>query len=96
MYTNYLLDGTFGVIYDPISFAERIPNGLSDANALLDYLYVYFYSIEPSELTKQNLMDELLAGADLFEWHLIYYDGATERFVNVVERMMRLSEYQLK
>jgi len=96
LYTNYLLDGTFGVIYDPISFAERIPNGLSDANALLDYLYVYFYSIEPSELTKQNLMDELLAGADLFEWHLIYYDGAAERFVNVVERMMRLSEYQLK
>ena len=96
LYTNYLLDGTFGAIYDPISFAERIPNGLSDANALLDFLYVYFYSIEPSELTKQNLMDELLAGADLFEWHLIYYDGATERFVNVVERMMRLSEYQLK
>ena len=96
LYTNYLLDGTFGAIYDPISFAERIPNGLSDANALLDFLYVYFYSIEPSELTKQNLMDELLAGADLFEWHLIYYDGAAERFVNVVERMMRLSEYQLK
>ena len=96
LYTNYLLNGTFGTIYDPISFAERIPNGLSDANALLDFLYVYFYSIEPSDLTKQNLMDELLAGADLFEWHLIYYDGAVERFVNVLERMMRLSEYQLK
>ena len=96
LYTNYLLDGTFGAIYDPISFAERIPNGLSDPNALLDFLYVYFYSIEPSELTKQNLMDELLAGADLFEWHLIYYDGAADRFVNVIERMMRLSEYQLK
>ena len=41
-------------------------------------------------------MDELLAGADLFEWHLFYYDGAAERFANVVERMMRLSEYQLK
>ncbi len=96
LYTNYILDGTFGFTPDPISFVERIPNGLSDPNALLDYLYVYFYSIEPSELTKQNLMDELLAGADPFEWHLIYYDGAIERFGDVVQRMMRLSEYQLK
>ena len=40
-------------------------------------------------------MDELLSGADPFEWHLIYYDGATERFMDVVQRMMRLSEYQL-
>ena len=96
LYTNYLLDGTFGINPDPISFVERIPNGLSDPNALLDYLYVYFYSIEPSELTKQNLMDELLAGADPFEWHLIDYDGAAERFGTVVQRMMRLSEYQLK
>jgi hypothetical protein len=96
LYTNYLFDGSFGILFDPISFVERIPNGLSDPNALLDYLYVYFYSIEPSELTKQNLMDELLAGADPFEWHLIYYDGAIERFTGVVQRMMRLSEYQLK
>ena len=96
LYTNYLLDGTFSITFDPVGFAEKIPNGLSDPNALLDYLYVYFYSIEPSELTKQNLMDELLAGADPFEWHLIYYDGAIERFIDVVQRMMRLSEYQLK
>ena len=96
LYTNYLFDGTFGITSDPISFVERIPNGLSDPNALLDYLYIYFYAIEPSELTKQNLMDELLAGADPFEWHLLYYDGAIDRFVDVVERMMRLSEYQLK
>ncbi|MBH91126.1 MAG: hypothetical protein CMG67_03320 [Candidatus Marinimicrobia bacterium] len=96
LYTNYILNGGFGIIIDPISFAERIPNGLSDSNALLDYLYIYFYSIEPSQLTKQNLMDELLAGADPGEWHLIYYDGATERFMDVVQRMMRLSEYQLK
>jgi len=96
LYTNYLLDGTFGIVFDPIGFAERVPNGLSDPDALLDYLYVYLYSIEPSELTKQNLMDELLAGADPFEWHLIYYDGAVERFVDVIQRMMRLSEYQLK
>tara|TARA_B100000029_G_scaffold494174_1_gene557587 strand:- start:8 stop:943 length:936 start_codon:yes stop_codon:yes gene_type:complete len=96
LYTNYLLDGTFGDISDPIGFADRIPNGLSDPNALLDYLYIYFYSLEPSELTKQNLMDELLAGADPFEWHLIYYDGAVERFRDVLQRMMRLSEYQLK
>ena len=96
LYTNYILDGTFGITHDPIGFAQKIPNGLSDPNALLDYLYVYFYSIEPSELTKQNLMDELLAGADPFEWHLIYYDGAIERFADVIQRMMRLSEYQLK
>tara|TARA_B100002051_G_scaffold272372_1_gene308985 strand:- start:2692 stop:4338 length:1647 start_codon:yes stop_codon:yes gene_type:complete len=96
LFTNYLFDDTFIVTLDLISLAERIPDGLSDPNALLDYLYVYFYSIEPSELTKQNLMDELLAGADPFEWHLIYYDGAVERLNTVVQRMMRLSEYQLK
>ena len=96
LYTNYLLDGTLGIINDPVSFAERIPNGLSDSNALLDYLYIYFYSIQPSQLTKENLLDELLAGADPGEWHLIYYEGAEERFINVLERMMRLSEYQLK
>ena len=96
LYTNYILDGTFGVVGDPISFAEKIPNGLSDPNALLDYLYIYFYSIQPSQLTKENLMDELLAGADPGEWHLIYYEGAVERFIDVIQRMMRLSEYQLK
>jgi len=96
LYTNYLLDGTFGIINDPVSFAERIPNGLSDSNALMDYLFIYFYSIQPSQLTKENLLDELLAGADPGEWHLIYYDGAQERFIGVIERMMRLSEYQLK
>ncbi len=96
LFTNYLLDGTLGIINDPVSFAERIPNGLSDSNALLDYLYIYFYSIQPSQLTKENLLDELLAGADPGEWHLIYYEGAEERFIEVIERMMRLSEYQLK
>ena len=96
LYTNYLYDGTFGSIFDPISFAEKIPNGLSDPNALLEYLYIYFHSIEPSEVTKQNLLDELLAGADPFEWHLIFYDGASDRFMNVLQRIMRLSEYQLK
>jgi len=96
LYTNYLFDGSFGVLFDPLSLVEKIPNGLSDPNALLDYLYIYLYSIEPSTLTKQNLMDELLAGADPFEWHLIYYDGAIERFGDVIQRMMRLSEYQLK
>jgi len=96
LYTNYLFDGTFGITSNLVSFAEKIPLGLSDPNALLDYLYIYFYSIEPSNLTKQNLMDELLAGADPFEWHLIYYEGAEDRFRNVIQRMMRLSEYQLK
>jgi len=96
VFTNYLVDGTFNYVPDPIEFAERIPNGLSDPDALLDYLYIYFYSIQPSDLTKQNLMDELLAGADPFEWHLIYYDGAIERFGYVIQRMMRLSEFQLK
>jgi len=96
LYTNYLFDGTFEIVNEPIGFAERIPNGISDPNALLDYLYIYFYSIQPSESTKQNLMDELLAGADPFEWHLVYYDGAAERFETVLQRMMRLSEYQLK
>ena len=94
--TNYLFDGTLSFEKDLINFVERIPNGLSDPNALLDYLFIYLYSIEPSSLTKQNLLDELLAGADIFEWHLIYYDGAYERFEDVIERMMRLSEYQLK
>ena len=96
LYSNYIFDGTFGVSFDPISFADRIPNGLSDSNALIDFLCIYFYSIQPSQLSKQNLLDELLSGADPGEWHLIYYDGATERFIDVLERMMRLSEYQLK
>ena len=96
IFTNYIFDGTFGTLGDPVSFAERIPNGLTDPNALMDYLYIYFYSIEPSELTKQNLMDELLGGVDPDTWGLLYYEGAIERFVGVIERMLRLSEYQLK
>ena len=96
LYSNYIFDGTFGISFDPISFADRIPNGLSDSNALIDFLCIYFYSIQPSQLSKQNLLDELLSGADPGEWHLIYYDGATDRFIDVLERMMRLSEYQLK
>jgi len=96
IFTNYIFDGTFGTLGDPVSFAERIPNGLTDPNALMDYLYIYFYSIQPSELTKQNLMDELLGGVDPDTWGLLYYEGAIERFVGVIERMLRLSEYQLK
>ena len=96
IFTNYIFDGTFGTLGDPVSFAERIPNGLTDPNALMDYLYIYFYSIQPSELTKQNLMDELLGGVDPDTWGLLYYEGAIERFVSVIERMLRLSEYQLK
>jgi len=96
LYTNYLIDGTLNYVPDPIEFADRIPNGLSDPDALLDYLYIYFFSIQPSQLTKQNLMDELLAGADPFEWHLVNYEGAIARFGLVVQRMMRLSEFQLK
>ena len=96
IFTNYIFDGTFGTLGDPVLFAERIPNGLTDPNALMDYLYIYFYSIQPSELTKQNLMDELLGGVDPDTWGLLYYEGAIERFVGVIERMLRLSEYQLK
>ena len=96
IFTNYIFDGTFGTIGDPVSFAERIPNGLTDSNALMDYLYIYFYSIQPSELTKQDLMDELLGGVDPVNWDLLYYPGAIERFISVIERMLRLSEYQLK
>ncbi len=96
IFTNYIFDGTFGTLGDPVLFAERIPDGLTDPNALMDYLYIYFYSIQPSELTKQNLMDELLGGVDPDTWGLLYYEGAIERFVGVIERMLRLSEYQLK
>lgn len=96
IFTNYIFDGTFGTIGDPVSFAERIPNGLTDSNALMDYLYIYFYSIQPSELTKQDLMDELLGGVDPVNWDLLYYPEAIERFISVIERMLRLSEYQLK
>ena len=96
IFTNYIFDGTFGTLGDPVLFAERIPNGLTDPNALMDYLYIYFYSIQPSELTKQDLMDELLGGVDPVNWDLLYYPEAIERFISVIERMLRLSEYQLK
>ena len=96
LFTNYLINGTLGDIVDMISLAEKIPDGLSNPDSLLEYLYTYLFSIEPSELTKQNLMDELLSGTEPSNWHLIYYEGADERFNSVLQRMMRLSEFQLK
>mgnify|MGYP003326043936 CR=1 FL=1 len=47
----------------------------------MDYLYIYFYSIQPSELTKQNLMDELLGGVDPDTWGLLYVEkGIVEKY----------------
>ena len=42
LYSNYIFDGTFGISFDPISFADRIPNGLSDSNALIDFCVSIF------------------------------------------------------
>lgn len=96
-FTNYVLYGALGGFYpDLITLTSQIPNGQSDPEALMEYLYSYFYTIEPTELTKQQLLNNLLDGADPFEWHLLYYEGALERLYLVVSQMMRLSEYQLK
>ena len=96
-YTNYIISGALGGFYPNLTYlTSLIPNGQSDPEALMDYLYDYFYAIQPSQLTKQQLLNDLLDGADPFEWHLLYYEGALERLYIVVGQMMRLSEYQLK
>ena len=96
-YTNYILSGVLGGFYPNLTnLTSQIPNGQSDPEALMEYLYDYFYAIEPSNLTKQQLLNDLLDGADPFEWHLLYYEGALERLYVVVGQMMRLSEFQLK
>ncbi|MBC8256475.1 MAG: DUF1800 domain-containing protein [Candidatus Marinimicrobia bacterium] len=96
-YTNYIIYGALGGFHpDLVNLTSQIPNGQTDPEALMEYLYDHFYAIEPSELTKQQLLNDLLDGADPFEWHLLYYEGALERLYVVVGQMMKLSEYQLK
>ncbi len=96
-YTNYIISGSLGGFYpDLVELTSQIPDAHSNPDVLLDYLFDYYYTIQPSELTKQQLYNDLLNGVDPSVWHLILYDGALEQFYNVVQKMMRLSEYQLK
>lgn len=96
-YTNYIISGALGGFYpDLLGLTSQIPDAHSNPDILLEYLFDYFYTIQPSELTKQQLYNDLLNGVDPSVWHLVLYEGALEQLYVVVQKMMRLSEYQLK
>ena len=54
-----------------------------------------FYDIQPTEQTRQLLMNELLDGLEPYEWN-IFIENADRRLRGVLKLLMRYPEYQLK
>tara|TARA_B100000315_G_scaffold260807_1_gene325638 strand:+ start:29331 stop:31013 length:1683 start_codon:yes stop_codon:yes gene_type:complete len=99
IYTNGVIDGfiydfDIGFQSDIMSFILHIPSH-NDAEQLIDDLALYFYAMEPSEHTTQLLLNELLQGAEPYDWNINLPD-AEGRLRGTVKLLMRLPDYQLK
>jgi hypothetical protein len=75
-----------------------LANKLTDPNdpyALIDDLALYFFGMPPTELVSQRMLDELLQGAEPWEWN-INNPQAESRLRDLIKLIMRLPDYQLK
>lgn len=99
IFTNGVIDGhifgyDLGFQANVLEFAFHFSNP-NNADALIDDMILYFYDIQPTELTRQLLIDELLDGLAPYEWNLFIPD-ADQRLRGVLKLLMRYPEYQLK
>ncbi len=67
----------------------------NNADALIDDLSAHLFGQRPTEAVRQRLLDELLQGAEPWEWSL-YYPEAESRLQGLVRLALRLPDYQLK
>ena len=58
-------------------------------------MILYFYDIQPTEHTRQLLLDQLLQGLDPYNWSLTIPE-AEERLKGTIKLLMRYPDFQLK
>ena len=80
--------------WDAIGFVERFSDP-NNPELLIDEMTEYFFAIQPSELTIDLLLEELLDGSEVYDWY-IYNPGSDQRIKDVIKHMMRLEEFQLR
>jgi hypothetical protein len=95
-----LIDGHIDVYFDMEMQADvlALAGRLTDPNdpfLLIDELALYLFGLTPTELVRQRMIDELLQGAEPWEWN-INHPAAEGRLRDVLKLMMRLPDYQLK
>ncbi|MAV59229.1 MAG: hypothetical protein CMG07_04670, partial [Candidatus Marinimicrobia bacterium] len=61
---------------------------------LLNEMLEYFLAIQPSQQTKDLLLEELLDGSEIYDWYL-YDAGSESRIKTVIKHIMRLEEFQV-
>ena len=67
----------------------------NDPDILIEDFCQYFYSIQPSQAVKDQLVQEMLDGSEPYDWS-IYQPEAVGRLRTVIKHMLRLGEYQLR
>jgi len=77
-----------------IALANDLTNP-NDAEALVDDLALDLFGQPPTEAVRQRMLDELLQGAEPWEWSL-YYPEAEARLRGLVRLALRLPDVQLK
>jgi len=67
----------------------------NDAVRFVDEVALHLLGVPPTETVRERLLDELLQGAEPWEWS-IYYPEAESRLENLFRLAVRLPDYQLK
>ena len=99
LFTNAVIDGyvydfPMGFQVDVLEFASHFSNP-NDAEQLIDDMILYFYDIQPTEHTRQLLLDQLLQGLDPYNWALTIPE-AEDRLKGTIKLLMRYPDFQLK
>ena len=99
LFTNAVIDGyvydfPMGFQPDVLEFASHFPNP-NDAEQLIDDMILYFYDIQPTDHTRQLLLDQLLQGLDPYNWALTIPE-AEDRLKGTIKLLMRYPDFQLK
>ncbi len=91
---GFIYDFELGFQSDAVALAERMSNP-NDPDILIEDFCQYFYSIQPSQAVKDQLVQEMLDGSEPYDWS-IYQPEAVGRLRTVIKHMLRLGEYQLR
>lgn len=96
-YSNQIVDGYNNIIPEwsyVINFVEKFSDPHNPV-LLLNEMLEYFLAIQPSQQTKDLLLEELLDGSEVYDWYL-YDPGSESRIKTVIKHIMRLEEFQVR
>lgn len=104
MFTTILCDGRLpdggriGYRIDPADFIGALRNG-NDLEKLMEDLILVLFGMEPTPAIRQAIQDELLQGAEPYDWYFgspgNYERESVERMRHVLRFIMRLPDFQL-